>query len=96
MAKHPANRELRKTPFTTPIVLEDLRRLVEETKDWSPVNIVDVEKFFSNKNPFAQDPVLVVSRGRLAGHRKQDFPTLFDENGSTKAHPRNPLSKETY
>ncbi|WP_043654494.1 hypothetical protein [Nocardia thailandica] len=56
-----------------PLVLEDLRRMVAATQDWSPVTIVQVARLGSTLNPKRGASVLTAVRGSLAAHRKRDL-----------------------
>lgn len=57
----------------SPLVLEDLRRMVIDTVGWSPVTRVDLERRYTETQPKVGETQLVVRRGRLAAHRKRDL-----------------------
>ncbi|MFC4128848.1 hypothetical protein [Nocardia rhizosphaerae] len=56
-----------------PLVLEDLRRVVAATQDWSPVTIVQVTRPGNTLSPKRGPSVLTAVRGSLAAHRKRDL-----------------------
>ncbi|WP_280193240.1 hypothetical protein [Nocardia farcinica] len=57
----------------SPLVLEDLRRMVIDTAGWSPVTRVDLERRYTEAQPKVGETRLVVRRGKLAAHRKRDL-----------------------